>query len=132
MLQKNRALRRLDNHFVFVGLQHNSTLVDLNLRKTGITASNSDVRRALTKLLQVNKKLKGLNLSGSNQFSHSGVHCIFEGLRTNSNVTHLRLKNMNIKPLSFILRTLAELLSQSRILIFQEMLFYLRNLLDVF
>ena len=34
---------------------------------------------------------------------------------------------MNIKPLSFILRTLAELLSQSRILIFQEMLFYLRN-----
>ena len=124
MLQKNRALRRLDlsgnerftdsgAHCVFVGLRHNSTLVDLNLRKTGITASNSDVRRALTKLLQVNKKLKGLNLSGNNQFSHSGVRCIFEGLRTNSNLTHLRLKSMNIKPLSFTLRTLAELLLTS-------------------
>ena len=125
MLQKNRALRRLDlsgnerftdsgAHCVFVGLRHNSTLVDLNLRKTGITASNSDVRRALTKLLQVNKKLKGLNLSGNNQFSHSGVRCIFEGLRTNSNLTHLRLKSMNIKPLSFTLRTLAELLKTNK------------------
>ena len=104
MLQRNRTLRRLDlsgnerftdsgAHCVFVGLRHNSTLVDLNLRKTGITASNSDVRRALTKLLQVNKKLKGLILSGNNQFSHSGVHCIFEGLRTNRTLTHLRLKN---------------------------------------
>ena len=125
MIEKNKALKCLNlsgndsfsdrgAQCVFVGLRHNNTLVDLNLRKTGITASDSDVCSSLTQMLQVNRSLKGLNLSGNSQFSDPGVCCIFEGLQDNNTLTHLRLKNMGIKPTPSTLCLLAELLKTSK------------------
>ena len=105
MLQVNKSLQYLDlsgnsfidsgSHCVFEGLQHNNTLVNLNLRNTGITAADPDTARSLTKMLQVNKSLTHLDLS-ENQICDSGAHYVFEGLQSNTTLVNLNLSNTGI------------------------------------
>ena len=103
MLQVNKSLTHLDlsgnnklsAHCIFEGLQHNSTLVYLNLSRTDIT-SDSDTVRSLTKMLQVNKSLTHLDLSGNFFFSDLGACCIFACLQFNSTMVDLNLSNTGI------------------------------------
>ena len=81
---------------IFESLQHNSTLVYLNLSMTTITATDSDTARSLTEMLQVNKSLRQLNLSGNNWFSDLGAQCIFESLQHNSTLVYLNLSMTTI------------------------------------
>ena len=92
MLQVNKSLTHLDlsganllsesvARCIFEGLQDNNTLVYLNLSCTGITATDPDTAQSLTKMLQVNKSLKQIDLSWNEHFSDTGARCIFEGLQ---------------------------------------------------
>ena len=107
MLQVNKSLVHLDlssNELsdagglcIFEGLQHNTTLTSINLKKTSITATNPDTAMSLTKMLQVNNSLTYLNLSSKcpmpddQIFSH-----IFRGLEHNTTLSHLVLRDRNI------------------------------------
>ena len=102
MLQVNKTLTDLDlshnekfsdsgAYCVFLCLQHNFTLVHLNLSDTGLVATE-DTAQALTKMLQVNKTLTHLNLSHNEKFSDSGAYsCVFQGLQHNTSLVHLNL-----------------------------------------
>ena len=100
MLQMNKSLTHLDLSFneslsleaccVFKGLQYSTSLVNLNLHHTGITATDPDTATSFTKMLQVNKSLKHLDFSHNKSFSLE-AHCIFEGLQYNSSLVHLNL-----------------------------------------
>ena len=102
MLQVNKSLTHLDlsensfidsgSHCVFEGLQHNNTLVNLNLSTTRLRSTDSDTVRSLTKMFQVNKSLTHLDLS-ENKIYDSGAHCIFEG---NTTLVNLNLSNTGI------------------------------------
>ena len=103
MLQVNKSLTQLDlsrniqisdsgARCMFEGLQHNTTLVSLNLCHTGMTATDPDTARFLTKMLQVNKSLTHLNLS-RNKFSDLGARCIFDGLQHNTTLVYLNLSS---------------------------------------
>ena len=104
MLQVNKSLTHLDlsnnelsdsgAHSIFEGLVDNSTLVNLNLSKSGITA-DPDTARSLTKMLQVNKSLTHLDLS-ENTLLRLGVYCIFEGLEHNTTLVSLNLSHTSI------------------------------------
>ena len=107
MLQVNKSLTHLDlseneilcdsgAHYVFEVLQSNTTLVNLNLSNTGITAADPDTARSLTKMLQVNKSLTHLDLSENEVLCDSRAHCIFEGLLSNTTLVNLNLSNTGI------------------------------------
>ena len=106
MLLMNKSLTHLDlsyNSFlksracrIFKGLQHNTTLTHLSLKKTSLATSNIDTARCLTKMLQVNKSLTHLDLSGNNTITDSGACCIFDGLQHNTSVIYLNLSRTNI------------------------------------
>ena len=105
MLQVNKSLTHLDlsNNItfsdsgarcIFEGLQHNTTLVNVNLSHTGIAAITPNTARSLTTMLQVNQSLKYLHLS--NYFSHKItdfgiISCIFKGLEHNTSLCYLDL-----------------------------------------
>ena len=102
ILQENKSLTHLNlsklENFsdsgaccVFKGLQHNTTLVNLNLSNCNITATDPDTARSFTKMLQLNKSLTHLNLSGNNGFSDSWGQSIFESLQHNSTLAYLNL-----------------------------------------
>ena len=110
IIQVNRSLTHLDlsrnvqisdsgARCIFEGLQHNTTLVNLNLSQTGVSVSDPDTARSLTKMLQVNKSLTHLDLS-KNTLSDSGAHSIFEGLRYNTSLVNLTLSNTGIAVLN--------------------------------
>ena len=101
MLQVNKTLARLDLSrnwefsdsagdygIIFQSLQHNTSLVHLNLSNTGLVATE-DTGRALTTMLQVNKTLTHLDLSGNHNFS--GNYCVFQGLMHNTKLVYLNL-----------------------------------------
>ena len=101
ILQVNKTLTHLDlsinwnfsnagAYCVFQGLQHNTSLVHLNLSNTGLVATE-DTAQALTTMLQVNKTLTHLDLSRNWKFSDSGACCIFRGLQHNSSL----VQNLN-------------------------------------
>ena len=103
ILQVNKTLTHLDlshnekfsdsaAYCVFLGLQHNITLVHLNLVNTGLVATK-DTAQALTKMLQVNKTLTHLDLSHNEKFSDSGAYCVFQGLQHNTSLVHLNLSD---------------------------------------
>ena len=106
MLQVNKSLTHLDlsenkicdsgAHYVFEGLQSNTTLVNLNLSNTDITAADPDTARSLTKILQVNKSLTHIDLSENKILCDSGAHCVFEGLQSNTTLVNLNLRNTGI------------------------------------
>ena len=100
MLQVNESLSHLDfskttgfsneTRFIFLGLQHNTTLVHLDLSTTGLVATE-ETAQALTTMLQVNKTLKHLDLSYNHQFSDSGACSVSQGLRHNTTLLDLNL-----------------------------------------
>ena len=106
MLQVNKTLTHLDlsnnekfsdsgAYCVFQGLQHNTSLVHLNLCDTGLVATE-DTAQALTTMLQVNKTLTHLNLLGNWKFSKLGTYFVFQGLQQNITLVHLNLGNTGL------------------------------------
>ena len=102
ILQENRSLTHLNlanlknfsdfgAYCVFKGLQHNTTLVKLDLTNCDITVTNLDTARLLSTMLQENNSLTHLNLSGNYKFSDLGAQCIFESLQHNSTLVYLNL-----------------------------------------
>ena len=87
----DRSLSDSGARCIFEGLQHNTTLVNLSLCKNGITATNPDTARSLTKMLQVNKSLTHLDLS-QNRLCDSVLHYIFEGVHHNTSLVNLSLR----------------------------------------
>ena len=77
-------------HCIFLGLQNNKKLTHLNLRGTGLVATE-DIAQALTTMLQVNKTLTHLDLSHNSNFSVQGAHCVFQGLQHNNTLVYLNL-----------------------------------------
>ena len=107
MLQVNKSLTHLDlsrnvqisdsgARCIFEGLQHNITVFNLNLSQTGITAIDPDTARSLTKMVQVNKSIRLLDLSCNRAFTDSETHCIFEGLQHNDILVNLNLSKSGI------------------------------------
>ena len=100
MLQVNKSLTHLDlsgNNtitdpgacYIFDGLQHNTSLIYLNLNRTNVTATDPNTARSLTTMLQKNKSLVHLELK-SESISNI-VWCIFEGLQQNVTLAELIL-----------------------------------------
>ena len=113
MLKFNTSLTHLDlssskllsdnvAHRIFKCLQHNATLVNLNLSNTGITATDPDTVRSLTKMLQVNKSLTHLDLSYldisllSDNAHITFISHIFHGLECNNTLLQLNLRHLEI------------------------------------
>ena len=105
MLEVNKSLTHLvvshsmyfsDNeaYCVFKGLQHNTTLISLDLSNCVITAADPEIIKSL--MLQENGSLTHLNLSGNICFSNSGARCIFESLQYNSTLVYLNLGGTSI------------------------------------
>ena len=104
MLQINKALTHLNLSYnsisdlgaqsIFKGLQHNNTLVNLNLKSTEITTVTRTAE-VLTKMLQLNKALTHLNLS-YNSISDLGAQSIFKGLQHNNTLVHFNLERTGI------------------------------------
>ena len=100
MLQLNRSLTHLDLSSnktfsdsgaccIFEALQSaDTTLVNLNLSNCGMTVSAIE---SLTKMLQLNRSLKFLNIS-RNHLSDSGAQCIFQCLKHNATLIKLSLR----------------------------------------
>ena len=124
MLRVNKSLTHLDlsnnehltnsgAHYIFIGLQHNSTLVNLNLSNTGITATEH-TQRALGDMLRVNKSLTLLDLSNNEHLTNSGAHYIFIGLQHNSTLVNLNLSNTGITATDHTLQALGEMLPANK------------------
>ena len=98
MLQVNKTLTHLNlsglqlegAYCIFRGLQHNTSLVRLNISNTGVVATE-DTAKALTTMFQVNKTLTHLNLSNNEKLSDSGVYCVCQGLQHNTTLVYLNL-----------------------------------------
>ena len=103
MLQVNKTLTHLDlsNNrnlklagsracSIFLSLQHNNTLVDLNLSNTGLT-STEDTAQVLGEMLRVNKTLTHLDLSKNETLADLGAREIFTNLQHNTTLTSLNL-----------------------------------------
>ena len=103
------------SHQILNGLQHNSALVHLNLSNTGLVATE-DTAQALTTMLQVNKKLTHLNLSGNWNFSDSGSYCVFQGLQHNTTLVHLNLGNTGLVATEDTARALTTMLQVNKTL----------------
>ena len=106
MLQVNKTLTHLDlsdnSNFsdqgacwIFQGLQHNNTLVDLNLSLTRIEMT-MNTAIALGKMLQVNNSLTHLDLSNNCTFYTSGTWFIFNSLKYNTTLVQLNLSNTGL------------------------------------
>ena len=106
MLQVNKSLTHLDLSgndtisdsgacCIFEGLQYNTNLTHLNLRKTGVRAKYLDTARSLTKMLLMNKSLTHLDVS-CDSFLKSRACRIFKGLQHNTTLTHLSLRNTSL------------------------------------
>ena len=96
-------------------LQHNTTLVHLNLANTGLSATE-DTTRALTTLLQVNTSLTHLILSQNYKFL--GTYSIFKSLQHNTTLVHLDLSGtgMEEKDIQSTFQALHEILKRNKAL----------------
>ena len=103
MLQVNKTLTLLDlsenydfsdsgAYCVFQGLQHNTSLAHLNLSNVGLKGTEN-TGQALTAMLQVNKILTLLDLSGNHDL---GAYYVFQGLQQNTSLVHLNLSSVNL------------------------------------
>ena len=89
-IQTSSSLVKLD-------LQHNHTLISLNLSFIGITASGPDIATSLTQFLKRSKSLKYLILQGNCSFSEFDARCLFEGIQYNSTVVYLNLNYTRVR-----------------------------------
>ena len=96
-LSGNEALSDTGFQNIFECLQHNRTLVYLNLSKTTITATDPDTARSLTEMLQVNKSLTHLDLSCKDTIpANRVISLIFSALEHNTTLLHLVLRGRDI------------------------------------
>ena len=106
LLQTNRTLTHLnlsDNDLfsdsgaqcIFTALRDNTTLVHLNLSNIGLT-SMKETTDSLIEMLQRNKKLSHLDLSGNKSFSNLGVHSVFSGLQKNNTLSYLNVSDTGL------------------------------------
>ena len=126
ILQVNKSLTHLDlsvndmfeteTQCIFEGLQHNTTLLHLNLSCTGITVSEKSFQQTLSKTLHTNKTLKHLNLSGNVAFSDVGARCVFRSLKHNTTLVHLDLRNTGITAKRDIVSAFSQLLQVNKTL----------------
>ena len=94
-LSNNSTLLVSGNWFIIESLQCNTTLVQLNLRSTGLVVTEDcSTAQALTTMLQVNKTLTHLDLSNNWIFKHAS--CIFKGLQNNTTLVYLNLSKINL------------------------------------
>ena len=80
---------------IFLSLQHSTTLVYLDLSNARIMAG-INTAQALAEMLQVNKKLKYLNLSNNTAFGTEAQY-IFIGLQHNTTLVHLDLAKIELE-----------------------------------
>ena len=96
-LSGNKNFSDLRAQCIFESLQHNSTLVYLNLSNTTITATDPDTARSLTEMIQVNKSLTHLDLSCEGTLPEDRViSLIFSALEHNTTLLHLVLRGRDI------------------------------------
>ena len=113
MLRVNKSLKNLDLSMnkslsdsgafcIFKGLEHNTSLVNLNLAEIGMTTEDPLKRfKSLTKMLKVNKTLTHLNLSNNSSWTSrcenlTIISNIFQGLQQNTTLIELRINDMMI------------------------------------
>ena len=104
MLEVNKSISHLDfsktgldNLAIFQGLQHNNTLVHLNLSNTERGITQADTIQALATMIQVNKTLEHLDLSNNKDFfSWLGPDGFFQNLRHNTSLIFLNLNNTGL------------------------------------
>ena len=119
-LSHNKLFSGLEAHYIFQGLQHNSTLVHLDLSSTGIVAMKDTVQ-SLTKMLEVNMTLTYLNLSHNKLFSDLEAHCIFQGLQHNTALVSLDLSDTRIAATEDTVQTLTKMLEANKTLTHLEL-----------
>ena len=103
------------SHQLFEGLQHNFALVRLNLIMTR-HVTTEEIVQALTTMLQVNKTLTHLNLSGHWNFLNLGAYCVFQCLQHNTSLVHLNLSNTDLKCREVIVPALTTMLRVNKTL----------------
>ena len=126
MLQVNKSLTHLDlshnssfsvqgAYCVFQGLQHNNTLVYLNLSHTGLEMTKNTAQ-ALTTMLQVNNTLAHLDLSNNYTLFVLGDWFSFESLQCNTTLVQLNLSNTGLVATEQTAQALATMLQVNKTL----------------
>ena len=126
MLQVNKTLTHLDlshnsnfldqgAYCIFQGLQHNNTLVDLNLSCIGLKMTKNTAQ-ALTTMLQVNNTLAHLDLSNNFELFVLGTWFIFEILQCNTTLVQLNLSNTELVATEEISQALTTMLQVNKTL----------------
>ena len=103
---------------IFLSIQHNSTLVYLDLSNAKIKqlqAGTKTAMHALAEMLQINKKLKYLNLSNNTAFGIEAQY-IFIGLQHNTALVHLNLSNIRMECTVETITALNEMLRMNKTL----------------
>ena len=121
MLKENKVLKSLNlsnNNlgelallYIAKGLQHNTSLVQLNLSSCALTVTDRS-EQALGEMLKTNTTLKGLNMSGNTSLGDTGVKCISEGTFVSTTLILLNLRNCGITASGA--KYLSQMLSQNR------------------
>ena len=96
---------------VFQGLQHNNTLVYLNLSNTIFEMTKNTVR-----VLQVNNTLTHLILTNNVRLFISGTYSFFESLQCNTTLVHLNLSNTGLVATEEIAQALTKMLQVNKTL----------------
>ena len=100
---------------IFLSLRHNTTLDYLDLSNARI-AAGINTAHALAEMLQVNKKLKYLNLSNNTSFSGTEAQYIFTSLQHNTTLVHLNLAKIGIEGTVETITALNEMLRRNKTL----------------
>ena len=100
------------SHHIFEGLQHNSTLMRLNLRNV----ATEDTAQALATMLQVSKTLTHLDLSTNQTFLDSGARRIFQGLQHNTTLVYLNLSTTGNLSTAYTSEALTKMLQVNKTL----------------
>ena len=94
-LSSNPELGELALLYIAKGLQHNSSLVQLNLSSCALTVTDRS-EQALFNMLKKNTTVKGLNLSGNTSLGDTGIKCISEGISQSTTLILLNVRNCGI------------------------------------
>ena len=122
MCEMNKSLTHLSlsgisdsSGYIFQGLQHNTTLVYLQLSYTNLKCTE-DTAQALTTMLRVNKTLTHLDISHNGRFSGSLHYLVFRGLQYNTALVNLTLKCTGLVATEDTAQTLTTMLQVNKTL----------------